>query len=479
LDRIASFTQSEDHEMRFRAIGWNTVVIDGHNLEDIRDALSWAKQSKNGKPTIIIAKTVIGKGIAEIEGTTIAHGEGGLKFENTARRRLGLPNEKFYVAAQTRDFFTGRKLILDENYQQWQKKFSSWKNENPLLAKELDMVSRGNVTADYIMTHVPPYHPPSTGWATRQSAAFVLQAVAKLVPQFISGSADLYSSTKNYIEDGGDFGAGPTKSYTGRNYFFGIREHGMGAILNGIAQYGLHIPSGSTFLAFSDYMRPTIRIAALSQLHVNYIFTHDSIAVGEDGPTHQPIETLSSLRLIPNLDVIRPADLEEVVGAFAAAVSRKNGPTALILSRQAVPNLNHVSVNIRREGVLRGAYVIQKEQNDVLDGILIATGSEVTLAIQAAAKLGPSIRVVSMPCIELFERQNRQYKEKVLPSVCKKRIAIEAGVPDVWYKYVGIDGMVIGVDRFGASAPGEELMEHYGLTVDRIVSAFMSVAEKY
>jgi transketolase len=303
--------------------------------------------------------------------------------------------------------------------------------------------------------------------ATRSAGSTVLNAVAKAMPQVITGSADLFGSTKNYIKDGGDFSA---KDALGRNIWFGIREHAMGAICNGIAYDGLFRASGATFLVFADYLRGSIRLAALAGLPVTYIFTHDSIGVGEDGPTHQPVETVSGLRVIPNLDVIRPADAEETAGAFVAAMSRTDGPTALILTRQAVPLMNELSVDARRDGVLRGGYVVKKESGK-LEIILISCGSELQHAVAAAAELGDGVRVVSIPCFELFDRQSDGYRESVLPQACTKRIAIEAGVSALWWKYVGSAGKVLGIDRFGMSAPGGVAMKELGMTKDHVLAA--------
>jgi transketolase len=326
-----------------------------------------------------------------------------------------------------------------------------------------------------VLAAIPPYD-PKKNVATRQSASDVLQYVAKAVPQYVSGSADLHGSTKNYIKDGGNFGSPkiPGKSYTGRNFYFGIREHAMGTMLNGMAYYGLNHPSGATFLVFADYLRPAIRIAALSELPVSYIFTHDSVGVGEDGPTHQPVETVAGLRVIPNLDVIRPADPEEVAGAFAASVDRTNGPTALILTRQNVRTLNEIPLEDRRNGVLRGAYIARRESAP-LTHILLASGSEVQHALDAATELGAGVRVVSMPCMERFERQSAEYKESVLPSACTRRVAVEAGVTAPWHKYVGLQGKVIGTDKFGFSAPGEVVMQDFGITKENLVAVAKSL----
>merc|ERR1711972_633337 len=280
--------------------------------------------------------------------------------------------------------------------------------------------------------------------ATRQSGSDVLQFIAKMVPQYLSGSADLHGSTKNYIKDGKNFG-NPNiegKSFSGRNFYFGIREHAMGTMVNGMAYYGLNVPSCATFLVFADYMRAAIRVAALSELPTSYILTHDSVGVGEDGPTHQPVESTSGLRIIPNLDVIRPADPEEVAGAFMASVDRKDGPTALILSRQNVRTLNEIPVQDRRMGTLKGGYVAVKETSP-LELIILASGSELQWAMEVAKELGGVVRVVSMPCFERFDRQGSAYKDEVLPPSVTKRVAIEAGVSGLWYKYVGLDGKVV------------------------------------
>ena len=287
------------------------------------------------------------------------------------------------------------------------------------------------------------------------------------MPLVISGSADLHGSTLNYIQDGGDFDA---RNHAGRNIRFGIREHGMAGIMNGIAYDGIFHASGATFLVFSDYCRGSIRIAALSHLPVVYIFTHDSVGVGEDGPTHQPVESVAALRAIPNLDVIRPADPAETAGAFAAAFDRKDGPTLLALSRQVLPTLRQIPEEDARLGTLRGGYTARRETAP-LALILLATGSELHLAMEAAEKLGPSVRVVSLPCFERFERQTEAYREEVLPSACDRRISIEAGVTQPWFRYVGLRGKAIGIDRFGLSAPGGTVMKQLGISVDSLLQA--------
>merc|ERR1712176_809611 len=341
---------------------------------------------------------------------------------------------------------------------------------NPDLAKQLeDSVEDNVMSPDDMIKNIEAMGDAAE--ATRVSGNKVIQEISRLVPHYISGSADLHGSTRNYIENAGNFGAGFDKSYSGKNLYFGIREHAMGSIMNGFAFHGLFKISGSTFLVFVDYLRATIRVAALSELNaVSYILTHDSIGVGEDGPTHQPVETVSGLRVIPNLDVYRPADAEETAAAYVHSVTRKGGPTALILSRQNLGQNTDIPAMERWEGALKGAYVAKAETSD-LDLIIIATGSEVQHALEAAKDM-PGARVVSMPCMEVYERQSDDYKESVLPSTCTKRIAMEAGVSAPWYKYAS---KVVGVDRFGFSAPGDIVMKELGMSADNLSAAIATM----
>lgn len=466
LDAMADVTQSENAEAYFKSQNWDAVTIDGHDIAAVAAAVAKAKADDNGRPKVIIAKTVIGKGIPEVAGTAKGHGEGGAKFIDSARAGLGLPaDEHFYVSGETEAFFAARKAALKGEFDAWQSVYEAWAAANPALADELIDSLALAVPTD-LSSKIPAFAADYKD-ATRSAGSTVLNAVAKAMPQVITGSADLFGSTKNYIKDGGDFSA---KDALGRNIWFGIREHAMGAICNGIAYDGLFRASGATFLVFADYLRGSIRLAALAGLPVTYIFTHDSIGVGEDGPTHQPVETVSGLRVIPNLDVIRPADAEETAGAFVAAMSRTDGPTALILTRQAVPLMYELSVDARRDGVLRGGYVVKKESGK-LETILISCGSELQHAVAAAAELGDGVRVVSIPCFELFERQSDDYRESVLPKACTKRVAIEAGVSALWWKYVGSEGKVLGIDRFGMSAPGGVAMKELGMTKDHVLAA--------
>ncbi|MBX3742620.1 MAG: transketolase [Akkermansiaceae bacterium] len=466
LDAMADVTQSENAEQYFTSQGFDAVTIDGHDFAAIAKALDHARNDKNGKPKVIIAKTIIGKGIAEVQGTAKGHGEGGAKFVDAAKLGLGLPEgSHFYVSEETRNFFSERKVGQKAAFDAWQATYDAWSKVNPDLAAELTAGVAQSVPAD-LSDKIPAFAADYKD-ATRSAGGTVLNAVAKAIPQVITGSADLFGSTKNYINGGGDFSA---TNPTGRNIWFGIREHAMGAICNGIAYDGLFRISGATFLAFADYMRGSIRLAALAGLPVTFIFTHDSVGVGEDGPTHQPVETVSGLRVIPNLDVIRPGDAEETAGAFIAALNRTDGPTALILSRQAIPLMNDVPVQERRDGTVRGGYIAVKEKGE-LTTILLATGSEVQHAVAAAAELGDGVRVVSLPCLERFERQSPEYKESILPKAVKKRVAIEAGVSGLWWKYVGDEGKVIAIDRFGISAPGNTVFKELGITKDAVVAA--------
>jgi transketolase len=479
LDAMAKETQSEDTGARFEAIGFDVQTVDGHDMERVLAALERARAAASGKPQFIVAKTVIGKGVPEVEGTQKAHGEGGAKFGAAARKGLGLPDEPYYVSPEVRAFFEQRRKKLNEAYEKWSATFAAWKGANPNLLKELAESSayaytlppdsRAKTPPAAELLSVVPEFPADAKIATRKAGQDVLQPVAAKTPLLVGGSADLYGSTLNYIGDlktgNDDFKPGHR---SGRNIRFGIREHGMCSILNGIAAHGIFRASGATFLVFADYCRAAIRLAALSHLPVIYVFTHDSVGVGEDGPTHEPVETIPSLRAIPNLDVIRPADPEETAGAFAAAVERTDGPTLLALTRQVVPLLASIPVKLRREGVMKGGYVARRESGP-LELIVLGAGSELQHALKAAETLGPGARVVSVPCFARFDRQPREYREEVLPPSCRRRIAIEATVPSTWAPYVGLDGVTVGINRFGLSAPGAQVMKELGMTAEHVV----------
>ena len=459
LDKMAEHTQSEDVQMRFEAQGWEVLTVDGHDLDAITKAYRYAKDSDNGKPTLIVCKTIIGKGIDEIAGTCAAHGEAGVKYADSAREALGLPEEKWFVSSETYDFFGEHEKELVSKYDAWQTTFAEWKAANPDKAAQLQDAIDGTVPD--LDSLIPYYEEVGKGIATRNAGAEVLQPIAKAMPFFTSGSADLHGSNKNYMKDVGDFSK---SNYGGRNFYYGIREHGMGAILNGMTFYGLFRNSGSTFLVFSGYMMGSVRVAALSHIPVTYIWTHDSIGVGEDGPTHQPVEVVAGLRSMPNLDVQRPADAEETAAAYISAMERKTGPTALILSRQDLPVLD-MDPAAKRAGAKMGGYVLVKESAE-LTHILLAAGSEVSLAVEAAKELGAGCRVVSMPCVEAFERQSAEYIAEVLPNR-DITTACEAGTTSAWYKYAS---KVLGVDDFGESAPGNQVFEAKGMTPAGLVA---------
>jgi len=472
LDKMAEYTQSEDTAARYEAYGWEVVTIDGHDLAAVQSNLEQFRKNKNGKPKLLICKTIIGKGIDEVAGTNAAHGEAGVKYVAGAKAKLGL-KEPWQVSKETYDFFKAQQNKKTEKYNAWKATYDAWKKANPDKAATLELfASKKLPTAAEMFAKIPPLGDKDI--ATREAGSMVINNIAELVPNFLSGSADLHGSNKNYIKSGGNFGRGFDKSYTGKNFYFGIREHAMGSLMNGISFHGLFRPSGATFLVFVDYMRATIRVAALAELPTTYILTHDSIGVGEDGPTHQPVETTSSLRVFPNLDVIRPCDQEETVGAYVASQQRNDGPTALILTRQNVRTIKEVPVDVRRNGVLKGGYILKKETAP-LQAIIIAAGSEVGLAWKAAEELGAGVRVVSMPAMSIFDRQPAAYKEEVLPRSCVKRVAVEAGVSSPWYKYVGLDGKVVSVERFGFSAPGDIVFKELGMTADNVVKAVKSI----
>ncbi len=469
LDAMAKVTQSEDTGMRYRAYGWDVQEIDGQDMQAFLDALHIAKERKNGKPQFIIAHTLVGKGIPEVAGTSKAHGEAGAKYADAARKGLGLPEEHYFVSDDVKEYFAQHKKDLLAAYDRWEETWNAWRKKYPDKAQELDDAIDRKVPDD-LLAKIPNF-PTDAKLATRKAGSEALQPIAKALPFLISGSADLHGSTLNYIKDGGDF---TRVSPGGRNIHFGIREHGMCAIMNGVSYHGVFRASGATFLVFTDYCRASIRLAALSKLPNIYIFTHDSIGVGEDGPTHEPVETVASVRVMPQIDVIRPADPEETAGAFAAAAERIDGPTLLALTRQTVPMLNEIDVQTRREGVLKGGYIAKKEKGK-LELILLSCGSELQHALAAAKELGEGTRVVSMPCFERFERQTESYREEVLPNECRKRVAIEAGIPEIWAQYVGLDGKIIGLHRFGMSGPGAEVMKEFGIDAQHVIDAAKSL----
>ena len=473
LDKMAEYTQSEDTAARYEAYGWEVVTLDGHDIMAVKNTLDKFRKSKNGKPKLMIAKTIIGKGIDEVAGTNAAHGEAGVAYVADNKKRLGL-TQPWEVSDATYKMFAEVQKKTDAKVGAWTKTFDAWKAANKEKSDLLHSFVKKEVPSVEEMFAGIPEISKDKNIATRESGSQIINYISKMVPQFLSGSADLHGSNKNYIKGAGNFGRGFDKSYTGKNFYFGIREHAMGSLMNGIAFHGLFRPSGATFLVFVDYMRATIRVAALAELPTTYILTHDSIGVGEDGPTHQPVETVSSLRTFPNLDVMRPADAEETVAAYVHSAQRKNGPTALILTRQNVKEQSAVPKEVRRNGTLKGGYIMKKEKG-ALKAIIMASGSEVEHAMAAAEELGDGIRVVSMPCMDVFNRQSAEYKEEVLPKSCTKRLAMEAGVGAYWYQYVGLEGKVVSVERYGMSAPGNIVMKELGMTKDNLVKVAKSM----
>lgn len=472
LDAPIEVTQVDDVAAAFTAQGWDAVTIDGNDLQQVHTALRAARLEKNGRPKLIIAKTIIAKGVPGFEGTTKGHGEGGAKVWAEAHANWGLPtDERYYVSDEVRSYMAGVKAEREAAYAEWKAVYDAWCLANPEKVAELaggiDLAANG--LAPKVSSGLIPAFEEGAKLATRASGAVAENAIADACPGFLSTSADLFSSNKNYLKNGGDFSAG---NYAGRNFWFGIREHAMGAICNGIAYDGLFRVSAGTFCVFVDYMRASIRVAALAELPITYVLTHDSVAVGEDGPTHQPVETVTGLRVIPNLDVVRPADEEETAGAWMCAMERKNGPTALILTRQNVPSLTAscpISAEARRQGTLKGAYIARHEETEQPGRIIIASGSEVFLALEAAKQLGPDVRVVSMPSMWRFNRQEQAYRDTVLPPSCTRRLAVEAGKSDLWYRYVGTQGCIISIDDFGFSAPGDRVLHDLGMNVPNIV----------
>ncbi len=458
---------TEDVTKRFEAYDWLVLEVDGHSMSAVAEALRSA-QGEAERPTLIRCHTSIAKGSPNKQDTAAAHGAAlGEEEVRLTKQRMGWPLEPtFLVPQEVYDYFGERRAAWAAEEERWQMLFSEYAAAYPDLADLWERVMAGELPGDW--TDQLPTFKAGEWLATRSASGRVLNALATHLPTLIGGSADLGPSNQTYLEGYGSIAKG---AFGGRNLHFGVREHAMGGILNGLALHGGIIPYGGTFLVFSDYMRPSIRLAAIMQLPVVYVFTHDSIFVGEDGPTHQPIEQMAALRDIPGLVVIRPADANETVMAWKVALERR-GPVALVLSRQKLPVLDLSNVG-NGEGVARGGYVLAGGELEAPDLIMLATGSEVHLAVGAARELGGKgigVRVVSFPSWELFEEQPQSYKDAVLPPSVPLRLAVEAGVPQGWEKYLGCQGQMIGMERFGASAPYKVLEERFGFTVSGIAS---------
>ncbi|GIN88437.1 transketolase [Heyndrickxia sporothermodurans] len=478
LDGDLDKSFSENIEERFKSYGWQYIKVnDGNDFEAIATALEEAKTDES-RPTLIEVKTVIGYGSPNKSGKSAVHGAplGADELKLTKEAYQWTFEEDFHVPAEVYNRFN-EKIVEPglKKEQKWKELFAEYKKAYPELALQLETAISGQLPEGWDKDL--PVYEEGKSLASRASSGEVLNAIAKNVPSFIGGSADLAGSNNTMIKGEMDF---TPENYDGRNIWFGVREFAMGAAMNGMALHGGVNVYGGTFFVFSDYLRPAIRLAALMNLPVTYVFTHDSIAVGEDGPTHEPIEQLPSLRTIPNLSVIRPADGNETAAAWRLALTSNDKPTALVLTRQGLPTLKGTS-ETAQNGVSKGAYVVSPSVNNETDILLLASGSEVNLAVEAQKALineGIHASVVSMPSWDRFEEQSKEYKESVLPKSVKKRLAIEMASPFGWERYVGDEGDILAINGFGASAPGNIVMEQYGFTVENVVSRVKTLLEK-
>ena len=468
IDGSTSLAFSEDIQKRFDAYGWHVQIVkDVNDVASLEAAVTNA-QSVSDKPSLIITKTHIGFGSPNKQDSSDAHGSplGDAEIKLT-KQNLGWQEETpFFIPDEVKEFFKQVQVNGKSEEEEWNRKFLDYQKKYPEEAKLFSAVMHGESGNEWKLK-LPAFEDDGKKMATRAASGKVLNSIASSLPTLIGGSADLAPSNNTFLKDYKNFSS---ENYSGRNFHFGIREHGMAGVMNGMAIYGGVIPYGATFLVFSDYLRPSIRLASLSKIKPIYVFTHDSIGLGEDGPTHQPVEHLASLRAIPGLIVIRPADANETSVAWLAAIEHKESPVALILTRQGLPILDQKKYS-SAENLLKGAYIL-KDSKSKPDLILMASGSEVSLALKASEALeavGRNVTVVSFPSWELFDKQNDEYKNTVLPPNIKKRISIEAGVSQGWQKYVGDEGISISMESFGASAPIEILFEKFGFTIENIL----------
>lgn len=493
LSESTQLSFTEDRAKRFEAYGWQTQIInDGNNLDAIDEAIQLARRETD-RPSLILVRTHIGYGSPHKHDTFEAHGSAlGEEEVKLTKQNLEWPSETpFYIPKEALDHFRECVSRGKQAEEEWNKKLDLFKKKYSKLANELTQLMSNELPAKWD-ENIPEFPADAKGMATRVASGKVMQGFNPNLPGFIGGSGDLNPSTFTELKNFGNFESpamavgdlqGAVEGgwgYSGRNLHFGVREHAMGAIANGLATFPGIIPFTATFLAFSDYMRPPIRLAALSHLQVVFVFTHDSIGLGEDGPTHQPIEHLASLRAIPRLTVIRPADANETAVAWKVAIESRSNPVTLILTRQSVPTLDRKQY-ASAEGLRHGAYILSDALNGKPELILIATGSEVNLIVGAQKKLQEqniAVRIVSMPSWELFEAQSEEYRNKVLPPSIKARLAVEAGIAQGWERYVGDNGDVLSIEDFGASAPGEVVMREFGFTVDNVCKRALKLLKK-
>ena len=460
IDGGTELAFTEDVPKRFEAYGWHVASVDGHDRDAVAQAIEAAQA--DGRPSLICCKTHIGQGAPTKQDTSACHGSplGATELAG-AKAAMGWPETPFHIPAEVPAFFARAADRGRAAHAEWRARRGSAPAER---VAALDAQLSG-VIGDDAWRALPEFEVGKT-LATRQSSQAVLNALCPHVPGLIGGSADLTGSNGTYLKGYDDVGPDGFGARA-RNVHYGVREHAMGAIMNGLALHGGFVPYGGTFLVFSDYMRPTVRLAAMMRQRVVFVFSHDSVFLGEDGPTHQPIEHAMSLRLVPGLEVVRPADARETAAAWRAALDRPQGPTAMLLTRQGVPTLGGVDP----DGVRRGGYVLRRETTAAPELIVLATGSEVHLALAAAEAVGPGVRVVSLPCFERFDAQPRAYRDEVLPPTCRQRFAVEAGRTLGWERYIGDRGHAHGIDRFGASAPAEVIAERWGFTPDALAAA--------
>ncbi len=474
IDGSTDIAFTENRAARFEAYGWNVIHVENPNdVEEIDQAITKSKLDQ--RPSLIIVPTQIGFGLPTKAGTAKAHGEPpGLDELKKAKENLGWPIEpSFHIPTEVEEHFREALEIGAQHEKQWGDIYSSFKNEFPGLAAEFNRMVSGELPIRWD-ENLKEFPADENGMATRTASGKVINAIAPNLPDLVGGSADLAPSTKTWIDGSPAFQA---DTHEGRNFHFGVREHGMGAVINGMSLYPGIIPYGATFLVFSDYNRPAIRLAAFSHFPSIWVFTHDSIGVGEDGPTHQPVEHIAALRTIPNLIVIRPSDANETMEAWRVAINRRNGPTALLFTRQGVPTLDRDAYSPAR-GLNKGAYVLKDLGDGKPEMILMASGSEVNLIVEAGNRLvdkGINVRLVSFPSWELFEQQSGEYQDSVLLPEINSRLVVEAGVSMGWERWVGSSGKMITIDKFGASAPGPKVFEEYGFSVGNVVKQALSL----